>query len=238
MFDGLPSKEGTPMLYWVALSRFGACRAATVALLFLVAGFLAGPPAAFAAPQPSMASGDPMIATKALVDGALGILRDPHLSLHDRRERLRALADAHLDFDAMAHSTLGHHWSELTPEQRTRFTGLFRTFMENAYLGKIQDYSGQKVVFVREKLDGAGDSKVLSKWVANGASDGDEPDRLIFMLHRDNGEWKIYDLTVDGVGITSNYRNQFDRVLDNQSFDTLMSRLKMKNEALAARLGK
>jgi phospholipid transport system substrate-binding protein len=217
--------------------RFGLIRSrgclATAACLLAVA-FVAQVQSAAAATQLSMASSDPMVATKALVQGALGVLSDPHLSLTDKREQLRTLADNHLDFETMAHSTLGHHWSELTPEQRTEFTGVFRSFMENAYLSKIQDYSGQKVIFVREKLEGPGEGEVLSKWVGN----GDQPDRLVFMLHRDDGRWKIYDLSVDGVGITSNYRTQFDHVLDNHSFDSLMSLLRMKNQQLAARLGK
>ncbi len=204
-----------------------------VAACLLLVAFIA-PAQSATATQLAVASGDPMVATKALVDGALGVLRDPHLSLTEKREKLRALADAHLDFESMAHSTLDYHWSQLTPEQRNDFTRLFKDFIENAYLGKIQDYSGQKVIFVREKLDGPGKSEVWSKWVGN----ADEPDRLIFMLHRDNGQWKIYDLSVDGVGITSNYRTQFDHVLDNHSFDSLMTDLRMKNQQLAARLGK
>jgi phospholipid transport system substrate-binding protein len=223
------------MRYRFGLIQLRVCLA-TAACLLLAGAFVAQAQSAAAATPPSINSGDPMVATKALVDGALGVLRDPHLSLTDKREQLRTLADTHLDFETMAHSTLGHHWSELTPEQRTQFTSLFRTFMENAYLGKIQDYSGQKVVFVEEKLEGPGEGKVLSKWVGNG--NGDAPERLIFMLHRDNGRWKIYDLSVDGVGITSNYRTQFNHVLDNHSFDALMTDLKMKNEQLAARLGK
>lgn len=221
------------MLYSFASFRLSTRVAATSIFAFLAAILVMQPVNAAAAAQPA-AMADPMLATKAMVGGALNILRDSQLPLTDKRERLRALADSNLDFDSMARATLGHHWSELTPEQRTRFTSEFKSFIENAYLSKIQDYSGQNVVFTREKLDGAGDGEVFSQWVGN----GQEPVQLQFMLHRDNGEWKIYDLVADGVAITSNYRNQFNHVLDNQSFDSLISLLRLKDRQLAASLGK
>lgn len=197
----------------------------------LIAG-LTALPAAAGEHVVAAAAQDPMRATQGMVDGALSILRDSHLNLNDKREQLRALAEAHLDFDSMARSTLGYHWGELTPEQRAQFTREFKSFIENAYLGKIQDYSGQKVVFTHEQEDGAGRGEVFSKWVGG----QDNPVQLNFMVHREAGEWKIYDLVIDGVGFTSNYRNQFSRVLDRQSFDSLISLLRLKDRQLAAHL--
>jgi phospholipid transport system substrate-binding protein len=215
----------------VASGRLAGCIAALAVVL--LAGFTAQTLPAAAGGQIAAATAqDPMKATQAMVEGALEILRDSHLNLNQKRDQLRTLAEAHLDFDSMARSTLGHHWSELTPEQRAQFTREFRSFIENAYLGKIQDYSGQKVVFTREKVDGAGQGEVFSQWVGG----EDNPVQLNFMLHRESGQWKIYDLVIDGVGFTSNYRNQFSRVLDRQSFDSLIGLLRLKDRQLAAHL--
>jgi phospholipid transport system substrate-binding protein len=177
---------------------------------------------------------DPMVATKSMVNGALQVLRDPRVSLSDERRRLRTIAEAHLDFESMARSALGYHWRDLTPDQRARFTQLFKSFIEDAYLSRIQDYSGQEVIFTREKVDGADYGEVYSQVVGN----GDEPIQLNFMLHRENGEWKIYDVAVDGISITGNYRTQFNRVLNNQGFDALMGDLAGKQQRLAEYLGK
>jgi phospholipid transport system substrate-binding protein len=227
--------EAAVMVYNLGLWRLTAWLAAAGVFLSLSNALAAQPSAQAAAPASVMVTvGDPMTATRAMVGGALDVLRDPHLPLNEKRDRLRALAESHLDFDSMAHATLGHHWSELNPEQRARFTRELRSFIENAYLSKIQDYSGQKVIFIREKLDGGTDGVVYSQWVGG----GDEPVKLQFMLHRNNGEWQIYDLVADGVGVISNYRAQFSRVLDNHSFDTLINLLKLKDQQLAARLGK
>jgi len=56
-------------------------------------------------------------------------------------------------------------------------------------------------------------------------------------LKNESGTWKIYDVTVDAISIIANYRNQFNRVMNNQGYDTLVKDLKEKQAALAARLG-
>jgi phospholipid transport system substrate-binding protein len=210
-------------------------RRASVALaaILLIAAAIGGLPL-IAVADSTVAGRDPMMATKAMVNGALAVLRDPHVTLSDERDRLRAIAEAHLDFESMARSTLGYHWRDLTLDQRTRFTALFKSFIEDAYLSRIQDYSGQDVAFTRETMDGADYGEVYSQVVGN----GDEPVELNFMLHRENGEWRIYDVAVDDISITANYRSQFNRVINDQGFDALMGVLTTKEQQLAAYLGK
>ncbi len=215
-------------------SRRDACLLWLAACLLVALGIAAGSVQAATSQLLATSVSDPMVATKSMVNGALQILRDPHVTLSDERQRLRTIAEAHLDFESMARSTLGYHWRDLTPDQRARFTQLFKSFIEDAYLSRIQDYSGQDVVFTREQIDGADYSEVYSQVIGN----GDEPIQLNFMLHRENGEWKIYDVAVDGISITANYRTQFNRVLNSRGFDALMGDLTTKEQRLAAYLGK
>jgi len=176
---------------------------------------------------------DPMAETKALVDRAIAVLQNPRVSLADERRELRDIASAHLDSDDMARSTLGYHWKELSPEQRTEFVRLFTAFIEDAYLSKIQDYTGKEVHFVKETFDGPAYAQVYSVVT----SQGGQPIGLNFMLKREAGDWKIYDVTVDQISITANYRSQFNRVINNQGFDALMLAMRSKEQALASMLG-
>jgi phospholipid transport system substrate-binding protein len=52
-----------------------------------------------------------------------------------------------------------------------------------------------------------------------------------------NGKSLIYDITIDNISIAANYRNQFNRVINNQGFDALMTDLKNKQQGLEASLG-
>lgn len=56
-------------------------------------------------------------------------------------------------------------------------------------------------------------------------------DRIAFSyrLKYEDGEWKIYDVTVDAISIIANYRNQLNRVINAKGFPTLMADLRAKS---------
>ena len=67
---------------------------------------------------------------------------------------------------------------------------------------------------------------------------GGEPITVDYRLKQDGGAWKVYDVTVDNISITANYRNQFNRVINNQGFDALMKEMQTKQQELIASLGR
>jgi phospholipid transport system substrate-binding protein len=205
--------------------------AISIAAAFLLS-FMVFSSAPLAADSPSSAS--PLAETKALVDHAIAILRDSGLSLTDKRRELRELADAPFDFTDMAHSALGYHWRTLPEEQRTAFVPVFHAFIEDAYLNKIQQYSGQDIEVINQLSDGPDYATVNTRIVGKSES----PIALSFRLRHVDGTWKIYDLSVDSISITANYRTQFSRIIYNQGFDKLVADLKVKQTELAALLGK
>ena len=185
--------------------------------------------------QPGAAADSgPIAATQTMVNQALQILRATNTPLNQRRRQLRELIEPRFDFSQMSRSALGYHWRSLSPDQRNEFTRLFTAFIEDAYLSKIQNYSGQKVEFVRQTSLGQGCTEVDTKIVQPG---GKSPIPLNYLLQPIDGGWKIYDVTVDNISIVANYRNQFNRVINNQGFDKLMTDLRAKQQNLASRLG-
>ncbi len=178
---------------------------------------------------------DAMTTVRGTVSQVLNILSDHQGSREERRRRLIAVVAGHFDFADMARSSLGYHWRQLTPDQQGRFVQLFTAFMEDAYLNKIEGYSGQKIEFVGETSNGPADSQVNSRVIQ---PHGGEPITVDYRLKQDSGAWKVYDVTVDNISITANYRNQFNRVINNQGFDALMKEMQTKQQELIASLGK
>jgi phospholipid transport system substrate-binding protein len=178
---------------------------------------------------------DAMTTVKGTVSQVLNILNDHQSSQAERRRRLIAVVAGHFDFADMARSSLGYHWRQLTPDQQQRFVELFTAFMEDAYLNKIEGYSGQKIEFVGETPNGPGDSQVNSRVIQ---PNGGQPITVDYRLKQDGGAWKVYDVTVDNISITANYRNQFNRVINNQGFDALMKEMQTKQQELIASLGR
>lgn len=179
-------------------------------------------------------AGDPMAIVQNTVDQVLGVLKDHQTPTDVRRHRLIQLVEGHFDFTDMARSSLGYHWRQLTPPQRQQFVPLFTSFMEGAYLNKLEGYSGQKIEFLNKDFDGPDHSQVNTRVMQPNAG---QPIRLDYRLKQEGGDWKVYDVTVDGISITANYRNQFNRVINNDGFDTLMNKMRSKQQELIASLG-
>ena len=123
----------------------------------------------------------------------------------------------------MARRSLGAHWRRRTPEQREEFTRLFTRLLERTYASRLSSYSGQRIHFVGEEIDGRFahvDTRIVD----------DEGRRFAvsYRLHRVNnpGEWRIYDIVVEGISLVNNYRAQFNRVIDRTSYEALVAKLR------------
>jgi len=177
--------------------------------------------------------GAPMTVVQNTVNQALEVLRDKASPLPQRQEKLRQIVAQSFDFTQMAKSALGYHWKTLNPQQQQEFTNVFISFIEDSYLSKLNDYRGQQVQFVKATQDGADYAQVNTNIVR----EGKDPIHLDFRLMSESGAWKIYDVTVDAISIIANYRNQFNRVINEKGFPQLMADLRAKQQELASLLG-
>jgi phospholipid transport system substrate-binding protein len=183
------------------------------------------------------ADSSPTDVVKSLVNPALQILGDTSTPLADRQQKLRSLVSGNIfDFTAMARSALGLHWRNINAQQQQDFTQVFTAFLRDSYISRIADYSGQqvKVNFLGESDLGNGASEVKTTIEQPG---GKAPIQVNYALRGVNGKTLIYDITIDNISIAANYRNQFNRVINNQGFDSLMTDLKNKQQGLEASLG-
>ncbi len=205
--------------------------------ILVIALLLAGatPVLAAATDANGASSGDPKAMVMGTVAQAIQVLNDHRMSQEARRQRLLQVVAGHFDFVDMARSSLGYHWRQLTLDQQRRFLQLFTAFIEEAYLNRLEEYSGQKIKFLSTASDGPGASQVSTLVIQ---PNNDEPIHLDYRLKRYSGEWKVYDITVDNISITANYRNQFNHVINSKGFDALMRKMQSKQHELLASLGK
>ncbi len=199
--------------------------------VFAIAGFVLS--MALLGPAPARAQDTAMGVTQTMVNNALKIMANKSLPVQQRRRQLREGIENDFDFTEMSRSALGYNWRNITPDQRSKFTQLFTAFIEDAYLSKIQDYSGQQVQFQGQTPLGAGYTQINTAIVQPGKS----PILVNYLLLQKDGSWKIYDVTVDAISIIANYRNQFNRVINEKGFNQLMADLQAKQQELASLLG-
>jgi phospholipid transport system substrate-binding protein len=139
------------------------------------------------------------------------------------RTEIRRIAAELFDFAEVSRRALGRHWAGRTPEDQGEFVGLFTDLLERAYIGRIEAYSGEQIVYTGESLDGDY-ATVRSRIQTRRRSEV----ALDYRLHRTEGRWKVYDVLIDGVSFVSTYRSEFNRIIQQHSWDELMDRLRKK----------
>jgi phospholipid transport system substrate-binding protein len=174
-----------------------------------------------------VAAGAPTDQIRQTVDRLLAILNDPQLKgeqkKNERRQKLKEVLYQRFDFTEMARRSLGSEWRRRTPEEQKEFVKLFTELLERSYLDKIESYSGEKVLYLKEREDGnyaEVETKIVDKKGQEYSVD--------YRLHKVNGDWKVYDVIIEDVSLVGNYRSQFSRVLAKSSFDELLKTMKEK----------
>jgi phospholipid transport system substrate-binding protein len=177
--------------------------------------------------------GVPTDQIKATVDRALVVLKDPRFKAaaktKERRAQLKQILFARFDFNEMARRALGSHWRRRTAQEQEEFVRLFTDLLERAYADTIESYTDEKIIYVGEKQDGnyaEVNSKILT-------SKGQEF-TIDYKTHVVGGEWKVYDVVVENISMVNNFRSQFNRVINNGSYEELIRRLKDKQADLPA----
>jgi phospholipid transport system substrate-binding protein len=187
--------------------------------------------AAVSASRPNRAwADDAMQTTQQFVDKSLVIMADKQTPISARQQQLRDLLEPRFDFTEMARQALGPHWRDLTPEQRQNFSEVFKSFIESAYLSRIGGYAGQTVSFLKQTSTGDGYAQVFSTINESNKP----PTHVNYLLEQKGGGWIVYDVLVENISIIQNYRNQFNRVINQDGFDKLLADLKVKQQQLNA----
>jgi phospholipid transport system substrate-binding protein len=170
-------------------------------------------------------AGAPTDALKQSVDQVVKILSDP--SLRDkpdaRRTQVRKVAESIFDYPETARRSLGQHWNARTPQQQQEFVKLFADILDRSYVSKIDLYQGERVQYTGET--GNGDDATVKTTIAT-KQGTDIP--VDYRMHVKNGRWAVYDVIIEGVSLVSNYRTQFNKIIQTESYDALVQRLRAK----------
>lgn len=152
------------------------------------------------------------------------------LNTERRRAEMRRIGADLFDFDEVARLALSRNWAARTPEERAEFVRLFTQLLERTYLAKIESYSGEKIVYLADSVDGIY-ATVRSK-VISGARHTETP--LDYRLYLKDGQWRVFDVRIDGVSFVSTYRSEFNRIIQSSSYEALVEMLRKRVDDAAA----
>ena len=172
-------------------------------------------------------AGEPMDQIKQTTDTILSIVSDPTLKAssktEERSKRIRNAVDQRFDWEEMARRSLARHWAQRTDEEKKEFIRLFGELLERTYMDKIESYSGEKVQYEGETVEG--DYAVVRVKIVTKKN----VDILVeYRLQKKGNTWLVYDVSIEGVSLVNNYRTQFNSIITGSSYKELVKRLKAK----------
>ena len=98
----------------------------------------------------------PTVVVKHTIDEVIRLVTDEKLKAPDqashRRELLEETIGSKFDFEEMAKRSLAAHWKSRNANEHQEFVTLFRKLLSKTYAGKIENYSGETVNYLRERL--------------------------------------------------------------------------------------
>lgn len=172
-------------------------------------------------------AGPALDAAKKSMNEVLAVLKDPSLrgeaGKKAKKEKIKAVSGQMFDLPELSKRTLAQNWNRLTPDQRTEFMDLYRSLLEDAYVDKIASYTDEKVLFLKEVSLSENTIEVQSIVYRKG---GDVP--VNYRMINRGGQWKVYDVVIEGVSLVNNYRAQFREILGNQTPEALLEILRKK----------
>lgn len=174
---------------------------------------------------------EPMAVIKTPVDSVIAILNDPRYRAADthaaQRDEIWTIVQPMFDFEEIAKRSVARNWNDFSAAEKTSFTDVFAQFLGNTYIDKIQgEYHNEQIVYLGQDFYADTYAEVKTQIL-----------RETFvipvnyrMLKGTDGQWKVYDIIVEGVSLVKNYRSQFATILSKDKPAQLIQRL---NEKLA-----
>ncbi|MFO7763817.1 MAG: ABC transporter substrate-binding protein [Wenzhouxiangellaceae bacterium] len=149
------------------------------------------------------------------------------LSFDDRFEKLRPLVADIMAVERMGRYLFGRDWAAFDEQQRERFKQAFLDLSAATYAGQFKEFGGERFDPVEVQRQGE-DRVVVKRRLTTGSGEKVAFDYL--MTHSDDG-WQIVTIITDGVSDLAVKRSQYRRLLEDQDFEAVISRIQDSAES-------
>lgn len=137
----------------------------------------------------------------------------------------------HFNFQHMTALAVGRDWKKAAPQQQQQLTQEFKTLLVRTYSNALTGYRNQKIVYKPFRMN-AGDTDALVRTEV--LQPGSKAVQLDYSLEKLDTGWKVYDVTVAGISLVTNYRDQFGQEVRTGGIDGLIATIAAKNKSLEA----
>ena len=145
---------------------------------------------------------------KALANDAITNLTGNALTDLQRQEKLRGILKSYFDVKSIGKWVLGRHWRKASAAERSEYLGLFEDLIVKTYAVRFKSYSNEKI-----KLTGTasrGQTAIVKSVIERGSQ---QPVRVDWRVTYPDGQYKIFDVVIEGVSMIQTQRSEFSSVI-------------------------
>lgn len=165
----------------------------------------------------------PLQVVKKNIDQIINTLTNKKLTPKEKKKKIKEILEYTIDWPEVSKRVLGIHYRRLKPEQIEKFEHLFKEFVKNVYAKKFLKYSGEKIVYEKEIVEG-NYASVKMKLIT---TDNQEIPMVCKLLKRGD-KWYVYDVLIEGISMVNNYRIQINKIIARKGFSGLIRILEKK----------
>lgn len=171
---------------------------------------------------------------KSTVDEVIAILKqDDGIKAGDEDRILSLVREKilpHFNFTRMTQLAMGRHWRNASPEQKRVLVREFRTLLVRTYSNSLSDYRDEVIQVSPTKVNPDDARIAVRAKVIRGR--GRESVPIHYSMEKTSDSWKVYDVTVAGVSLVTNYRGSFNSQIRDGGVEGLIATLSERNESL------
>ncbi len=193
---------------------------------------------------PAMADTKPVQQPDELVHAVSGeilpLLKAKHDYYAADPNRLYAMVDERIlpyfDFRKMSQYVLGLSWRTASDAQKQRFADEFRKLLVRTYATALLRYNDQTIVYL--PYNGKPDDHIVVVKTEIKQTSGEANIPIYFTFYNLRPGWKVFDLTIDGVSLVTNYRKVYGTRIQQEGLDAVINSLAEQNRKAETAAGK
>ena len=134
-----------------------------------------------------------------------------------------------VDLDTVSKLVLGKYWRKATDEQKTQFQKEFKGLLVNTYSTAFKEFDEWTIHFIPMTLDPTEERLTVKTEII-------QPSRPPVAVHyrmaiNKAGNWKAYDVIIEGISMVTNYKASFSKTIKNAGgLDKVIQQLAEKNK--------
>lgn len=207
--------------------------------LMLVVGLLATMTVASYAAEAAIAdkasTGDPQPLLEDRIHELLTRLRNNSEAIRKDKSVAYKISDELIvpliDFPRITRLVIGKYWRDASDTQREELVKQIRDLLVRSYVTAMSSYiddlvSEKNMIDFMPSNYRPGDRKASVR--ANIALGGRAPAEVQYQLYY-VGQWKIYDIRIEGISLALTYRTSFGEQINREGLDNLITQLVERN---------